>query len=108
MGPPPRLIEAARLVEDETNRLLDRRPRYYLHEHQLRKTVGSIAFNVREAYGRNSGPDRRHRLIIARGSAEEADEQWGSNYRSRRLAPQPYWRLHNRLMTIVKLIDGTL
>ena len=107
MGPPPRLIELARLVEDETNRLLDRRPHHYLHELQLRKTVGSICFNIREAYGRKSGPDRRYRLIIARGSAEEADEQWMSNFRSRRLAPQPYWRLHNRLMTIVKLIDAT-
>ena len=108
MGPPPRLIEAARLVADETNRILDRRRRYYLQEVQLRKSAGSIGANIREAYGRKAGPDRQHYLRIARGSAEETDEHWRGNYVSGRLDAPPYWRLHHRLMTIVKLLDAIL
>ena len=108
MGPPPRLIEAARLVADETNRILDRRRRYFLHEAQLRKSAQSISANIREAYGRKAGPDRQHFLRIARGSAEETDEHWRGNYATGRLDSPRYWRLHHRLMTIVKLLNALL
>jgi four helix bundle protein len=108
MGPPPRLIDAARLVADETNRILDRRRKYYLHEAQLRKSAQSIASNIREAYGRKAGPDRKHFLRIARGSAEETDEHWRGNRGSGRLDARHYWRLHNRLMTIIKMLDALL
>ena len=101
MGPPPRLIHAARLVADETNRILDRRRRYFLHEVQLRRSAASIGANIREAYGRKAGPDRQHYLRIARGSAEETDEHWRGNYATGRLDAKRYWRLHHRLMTIV-------
>jgi four helix bundle protein len=108
MGPPPRLIEAARLVADETNRILDRRRHHFLHEIQLRKTAQSICANIREAYGRKAGPDRHRFLRTARGSAEETDEHWRANYASRRLEAPCYWRLHHRLMTIIKLLDALL
>ena len=108
MGPPPRLIDAARMVADETNRLLDRRPQRYLHEVQLRRTAQSISANIREAYGRKAGRDRQQFLRVARGSAEEMDEHWRANYGARRIDPATYWRLHHRLMTIVKLLDVLL
>jgi four helix bundle protein len=108
MGPPPRLIGAARLVADETNRILDRRRRYFLHEVQLRKSAESIGANIREAYGRKAGPDRQHYLRISRGSAEETDEHWRGNYATGRLDAPRYWRLHHRLMTIVKMLDALL
>ena len=108
MGPPPRLIEAARLVADETNRILDRPPRRLLHEIQLRNAAASICANIREAYGRKAGRDRQQFLRFARGSAEETDEHWRANFAARRLDPTVYWRLHHRLMTIIKLIDKLL
>ena len=108
MGPPPRLIDAARLVADETNRILDRHPQRFLNEVQLRKTPQSICANIREAYGRKPGPDRQQFLRFARGSAEETDEHWRANSAAGRLDPATYWRLHHRLMTIVKIIDRLL
>jgi four helix bundle protein len=108
MGPPPRLIDAARLVADETNRILARQPRRMLHEIQLGKAAHSIGANIREAYGRQAGLDRRRFLRIARGSAEETDEHYRANFAANRLAATPYWRLHHRLMTIVKLLDALL
>src|SRR5688572_9185489 len=103
MGPPPRLIDAARLVADETNRILDGRRRHFLHETQLRKSAESIGANIREAYGRKAGPDRKHYLRISRGSAEETDEHWRANHATGRLDAPRYWRLHHRLMAIVKM-----
>ncbi|HYC51785.1 MAG TPA: four helix bundle protein [Gemmatimonadaceae bacterium] len=108
MGPPPRLIDAARLVGDETNRLLDRAPKRIFHEIQLRSSVQSISANIREAYGRRSGKDRQQFLRFARASAEETDEHWRANYAARRIDPRVYWRLHHRLMTIIKLLDAIL
>jgi four helix bundle protein len=108
MGPPPRLIDAARLVADETNRILDRHPQRFLHEVQLRKTPQSICANIREAYGRHAGPDRQRFLKFARGSAEETDEHLRANYATRRLESTTFWRLHHRLMTIVKILDRLL
>ena len=105
MGPPPRLIDAARLIADETHRILDKPPRHYLHEVQLRRASQSISANIREAYGRAEGKQRKQFLRIARGSAEEVDEHWRSNYSMRRLEPKSYWRIHHRLMTIIKLLD---
>jgi four helix bundle protein len=104
MGPPPRLIEAARLVADETNHILDRRDRF-LHEVQLRRSAESVCAISREAYGRKAGRDRQQFWRFARGSAEETDEHLRANYAARRLERASYWRLHNRLMTIVKLLD---
>ena len=108
MGPPPRLIDAARLIVDETNRLLDRRPQRMLHEVQLRNAVQSISANIREAYGRNAGRDRQRFLRFARASAEETDEHCRANHAARRLDPTVYWRLHHRLMTLIKFLDKLL
>jgi four helix bundle protein len=108
MGPPPRLIEAARLVADETNCILDQRRHHFLHDDQLRKTAQSICANIREAYGRKAGPDRQRFLRIARGSAEETDEHWRANYASRRLEASRYWRLHHRLIAIIKFLNALL
>lgn len=108
MGPPPRLIEGARLVVDETNGILDRQPNQLLHEAQLRRAVQSICANIREAYGRKAGPDRQRFLRIARGSAEETDEHWRANYAAGRVEARSYWRLHHRLMTVVKLLSALL
>ena len=108
MGPPPRLIELARLVVDETNGLLDRRPRRLLHELQLRSSAESITANIREAYGRKAGRERQQFLRFARGSAEETDEHLRANFAARRIESSTYWRLHNRLMTIIKFLDKLL
>ena len=108
MGPPPKLIGAARMIADEINRLIDRRGRRMLHALQVQDAAQSISANIREAYGRKAGLDRKRFLVFARGSAEETDEHCRANYAAGLLEPKTYWRLHHRLMAIIKLISALL
>lgn len=107
MANPFRLMDAARWVRDEVNDLIDASPRRLLH-HELREAAESIPANIREAYGRREGPERDQFLRYARASAEETDEHLRGNYASRRLSPKRYWRLHNRLTVIVRIITTLL
>lgn len=108
MANPFRLMDAARCVRDDVNALIDASPRLLLHHVQLRESAESIPANVREAYGRRAGPEREQFLRYARGSAEETDEHLRANFASRRVPPAPYWRLHNRLTVIVRMITALL
>jgi four helix bundle protein len=101
-----RLLEAARAVVDEINRLLRDPELSVIHRSQLRDAAQSITANIREAIGRDIGPDRSKSYRYARGSAEETDEHLRSNFRDERIPAPVYWRLHNRLMVIVKMLDS--
>ena len=98
------LIGAARAVVDELNKLLDCRPQRLLYRSQLRDAAESISANVREGMGRRKGPDREQFWRFARASAEEADEHLRANLNADRIAPRTYWRLHHRLMLVVKIL----
>ena len=105
MSTPLRVLDAARSVIDEVNRLLDaRRPRL-LYEVQLRESAESIASNIREARGRRRGPDRNQFYRFARASSEETDEHLFANCRANRLALPRYRGLHNRLATVIKMLN---
>ena len=108
MSEPFRLMALAREIRDEVNRLtLAARPRL-LHHTQLQKSAQSIPANIREAYGRAAGKDRKQFLRIARGSAEETDEHLLSNRSAQRLEDKRYWRLHHRLVLAIKMINTLL
>ena len=102
-----RLIDVARAVVDEIIALSFRTPRL-LFDDQLRKAADSITSNIREAYGRLPGADRQLFLRYARGSAEESDEHLRANFAAGRLAPVSYWRLHNRLVVIVRMLSALM
>jgi four helix bundle protein len=101
-----RTLDAAHAVADEVNLLLRDRKLSLIHRGQLRDSSQSIPANVREGLGRDAGPDRNQFYRVARGSAEETDEHLRANFADRRMAPAIYWRLHNRLMVIVKMINA--
>lgn len=101
-----RVLDVARQVVDELETLLDASGRRLLHAGQLRKAVGSIPFNIREGYGRGEGDDRKRFLRVARASAEEVDEQLRTNLAAHRVPEKKYWRLHNRLVVITKMLDS--
>ena len=102
-----RLLEAARAVADEVNVLL--RPKNRLiHRAQLRDSAQSVPANIREGMGRDRGPHRNQAYRDARGSAEETDEHLRANYADRRLPRPVFFRLHNRLMVIIKMIDANI
>ena len=100
-----RVLEAARAVIDDMNDIIARSRGQILYEKQLCEAAGSIAANIREAYGRRPGAERNLFLRYARGSAEEADEHLRANHAARRIASKCYWRAHNRLAVIVRMLN---
>ena len=102
---PLRVLEAARAVEDEVNQLIDKGGLRLLHLGQLRDSAEGIPANIREAFGRRSGLERKQYLRVSRSSAEETDEHLRSNFAARRLVAAVYWRLHNRIALVVKMLN---
>ena len=84
---PFRLLEVARAVADETNRLLGSPQLRLIHRGQLRNSAQSIPANIREGMGRKPGPHRNQAYRDARGSAEETDEHLRANFADGRLPP---------------------
>jgi four helix bundle protein len=103
-----RILDAARSVVDEINWLADRARPPLIEERQLRAAADSIAANVRESNGRKSDAERKQFFRYALGSAEEADERLRTNFASRRIAAATYWRIHNRLVVIRKMLERLL
>jgi|ERR1043166_2936996 four helix bundle protein len=101
-----RVLDAARMVVDDIYALLD--SRRVPDAHQLRTAAGSIPANIREAYGRDAGPDRKRFLGYARGSAEETNERLRVAYAGNFVPVRRYWTNHHRLVTIVRMLDSLL
>src|SRR5437868_1421590 len=101
--------DAADLVADEVNRVIDSRPMgRLLHVAQLRKSANSVSANIAEGLGRGEGPARNDKYRTARGEAKETISHLRSNFAAKRLDSAVYWRLRNRSMTVVKMLDSLL
>jgi four helix bundle protein len=105
---PFRVLEVARAIADETNKLLGNRRLRLLHRGQLRDAAQSIPANIREGMGRTPGPHRNQAYRDARGSAEETDEHLRANFADGRLSPTAFWRIHNRIALLVKMLTAIL
>ena len=103
-----RVLDAARSVVDDVNQLLDAGRPGLIYDIQLRDSAGSIAANIREALGRREGAERNQFFRVARSSAEETDEHLRANFRSGRMPERQFWRLHNRLVTIVRMLNSLM
>ena len=97
------VVEAADLVADEVNRLLDESPRL-LFRGQLRDSAQAISANISEGLGRGKDGGRNQSFRIARGEAEETIKHLRANYRIERLPRERFFPLRNRLITISKMI----
>jgi four helix bundle protein len=102
------VLDAADQVADEVNRLLDSAPRRLLHVTQLRESAHSIGANISEGFGRGPGGERSRSLRVARGEAEETIRHLRANFQSERITEATFWRLRNRLVTIVKMLTSLL
>ena len=101
-----RVLEAARAVADEINALLASRRISLLHRGQLRDAAQSVPANIREGMGRKPGPDGNQAYRFARGSAEEVDEHLRANFADGRIPAAAYWRIHNRIALVVKILTA--
>jgi four helix bundle protein len=99
-----RVLDASRAVVDEVNNAIARSGKRFLYASQLREALESITANIREGYGRRSGPERNQFFRHARGSAEEADEHLRANYAAKIVQSGTYWRAHNRLVVIRRML----
>jgi len=102
--------EAADLVRDEVNRLLDAKPkkRRLLHVAQLRKSADSVSANIAEGLGRGEGDARNDKYRTARGEAEETISHLSSNFAADRIGRTEFHRLRNRSLTVIKMLDSLL
>ena len=96
-------MDAARSIVEEVDRLLDTGE--LLRQGQLRESAESIASNIREAYGQRPGRARAKFFVHSRGSAEETDEHLWANFKARRLDESVFWRLHNRIAVVVRILS---
>jgi four helix bundle protein len=101
-----RALEVARAVSDEVNKLLGERD--LIHRTQLREAAQSVPANIREGLGRDPGPDRNKSYRVARGSAEETDEHLRANFADDRITAASYWRLRNRILLVIKMLNAIL
>jgi four helix bundle protein len=102
------VLDAAQQAAEKVNALIDRSPQRLLHVAQMRDSVQSICANIAEGFGRGKGRDRARPLEIARGETEETIQHLGANFRTKRIAPEDYWPVHNLLVVIVKMLNSLL
>src|SRR5215831_17471661 len=102
------VLDAAEQVEDEINRLIDQSPGQLIHGSQLRSSAHSIAANISEGFGRGPGGDRNRSLRVARGEAEEVIRHLRANFAADRITRSRFWRLRNRLVTIVRMLTSLM
>jgi four helix bundle protein len=103
-----RVLDAARAAVDDVNHWLDSRPTPVPDAVQLREAAGSITANIREAYGRDEGPDRNRFLGYSRGSAEETDERLRTAFKATGTPEKHYWPRHNRLVVIGRMLTALM
>jgi four helix bundle protein len=102
------VLDAADKVADEINQLIDDAPRRLVHSTQLRDSAQAIGANISEGFGRGKRGERSQALRVARGEAEETIRHLRANFVSDRIPEAAFWRLRNRLVTIVRMLTALL
>ena len=99
------MLDAARMVADDINRLLQSRPP---NARQIREAAESISANIQEGFGRDAGPDRNQFLRFARGSVEETNDRLRARFAAEDISAAVYWPLHNRLVAIGRMLTNLM
>jgi four helix bundle protein len=102
------VLDAAERIVAEVVRLTTSRSSRLLFKSQLLRSAQSVSANIGEAFGRATKPDRNRSLTFARAEAEESIRHLHANYTAKRIEKRTYWRLHNRLVTLIKMITSIM
>jgi four helix bundle protein len=103
-----KVLDVSEQVVVRIAELVERRQPRLLHRTQIQRSSESVCANIGEAFGRESKADRDRVLVIARGEAEETIRHLRTNFLRARIGPGEYWPLHNRLVTIVKMLTNLI
>jgi four helix bundle protein len=106
MRPGLRVLDAAQIVVDDVNRLLE--SRRLPNAGQIREAAESIPANIQEGFGRDAGPDRNQFLRFARGSAEQTNNRLRSRFAAKDIPAKVYWPIHHRLVAIVRMLTNLM
>jgi four helix bundle protein len=98
------VLDAADLLADDVNRLLDANSRQLIHRSQLRACAGSIGANIAEGMTRRTLDGRNSCLDVSRGEANEAIRHLRANVASDRITAATFFALRSRLVTIDKML----
>ncbi len=101
-----RVIDAAEDFAVDVNQCFSRRSRRRTYGQQIRRSAGSVSSNLIEGYDRGPGPDRRYRYNTARCECEETLGWLRKSRRIGELNRSDFFRLSNRGVTIIRMIDG--
>jgi four helix bundle protein len=102
------VLDAAEQVVVEVVRLTTPRSSRLLFKAQLLRSAQSISANIGEAFGRGTKADRNRSLAIARAEAEETIRHLRANHLAKRIEDRTYWRLHNRLVAITRMLSSLM
>ncbi len=102
------VLDAAELIVAEVVQLTTVRSSRLLFKAQLLKAAESVYANIGEAFGRATKADRNRSLGIARAEAEETIKHLRANKTANRIDPKTYWRLHSRLVTVIRMLGSLM
>ena len=102
------VLDAAEQIVVEIERLVTARGSRLLFKAQLLKSAGAMNANLGEGFGRRTKPDRNNSLSVARGEAEETIRHLRPNKIASRIDERAYWRLHNRLVAVTRMITSLM
>jgi len=102
------VLDAAEQIVAEVVQLTTVRSSKLLFKAQLLKSAQSVNANIGEAFGRATKADRNRSLGIARAEAEETIRHLRANKKANRIESRTYWRLHSRLVTVIKMIGSLM
>jgi len=107
-----KVLDAAQLVENKINRLIDdgpqRGPKRLIHIGQLRDSSHSIVSNISEGFARGENGERTRALRVARGEADETITHLRTNAETGRLNARTFLSLRSTLITIGKMLDSLI
>ena len=100
--------DAAELIVADIVKVAAGRRSRLLFKAQLLKSAESTSANIGEAFGRSTKADRNRSLTVARGEAEETIKHLRANHRAKRIEARAYWRIHNRLVTVTRMLSSLM
>ena len=98
------VYEKAEALSENIVTFLEARPPGNIISHQIQRASCSIMLNIAEGSGRITQKDKRHFLVIARGSTCECVAIFRLLKRLKKIEPDQFYDFYSRLTQISKML----